>query len=101
MVIADPPAFVKSKRQLAAGMRGYRKLARLAAGLVAPDGFLFLASCSHHVDSAEFARIVRNGVAAAGRTGRILRTAGADPDHPVHPALPESAYLKAQVLQLD
>lgn len=101
VVIADPPAFVKSKRQLAVGVRGYRKLARLAASLVAPDGFLFLASCSHHVDPAAFAQIVRNGIAAAGRTGRIIRTAGAGPDHPVHPALPESAYLKAQVLQLD
>lgn len=101
VVIADPPAFAKSKKQLGVGSRAYRKLARLAASLVAPGGYLFLASCSHPVDAGTFAQIVRGGVSAAGRTGRILRTAGAAPDHPVHPHLPESAYLKGEVLQLD
>jgi 23S rRNA (cytosine1962-C5)-methyltransferase len=101
MVIVDPPAFVKSKKDLHAGARGYRKLARLAAALVAPDGILLCASCSHHVDAPAFAELVRRGLADARRTGRILRSAGAAPDHPVHPFLPESAYLKAEVLQLD
>jgi 23S rRNA (cytosine1962-C5)-methyltransferase len=44
---------------------------------------------------------VKRGLQEAGREGRILRTSGAAPDHPVHPALPESAYLKAQILALD
>ncbi len=101
LVIADPPAFVKARRDLNAGVRGYRKLARLAAALVAPDGFLVLASCSHHVDAALFAEQVAHGLADAGRTGRILYQGGAGPDHPVHPLLPESAYLKALALQLD
>jgi 23S rRNA (cytosine1962-C5)-methyltransferase len=101
MVIADPPAFVKAKKDLGPGLRGYRKLARLAAGRVAPGGFLFLASCSHNVAPEAFAEEVRRGLADAGRTGRILLSAGAAPDHPVHPWLPESAYLKAQVLAVD
>ena len=101
LVIADPPAFVKSKKDLGPGLRGYRKLARLAASLVAPDGMLFIASCSHNVEPPDFAEAVRRGLEDAGRTGRILRSAGAAPDHPVHPWLPESAYLKAQVLELD
>jgi 23S rRNA (cytosine1962-C5)-methyltransferase len=101
VVTADPPAFVKSKRDLEAGTKGYRKLARLAAPLVEPEGFLFLASCSHHVPAERFAEEVRHGLAAAGRTGRILRVTGAAPDHPVHPSLPESAYLKALLMQLD
>ncbi|MBI3710773.1 MAG: class I SAM-dependent rRNA methyltransferase [Proteobacteria bacterium] len=101
VVIADPPAFVKSKKDLAVGSRGYRKLARLAAALVAPRGFLFVASCSHNVEPALFADLVRHGLADAERTGRVLSTTGASADHPVHPALPESAYLKAQLLQLD
>ncbi len=84
-----------------AALRGYRKLARLAAGLTAPGGFVFVASCSHNVVAADFAEAVRRGLADAGRTGRILREAGAGPDHPVHPALPETAYLKSQVLALD
>lgn len=101
VVVADPPAFVKSKKDLNQGARGYRKLARLAAALVAPGGFFFIASCSHHVDVPLFAEQVRRGLSDAGRSGRILRTAGAAADHPVHPHLPESAYLKGQLLQLD
>jgi 23S rRNA (cytosine1962-C5)-methyltransferase len=101
VVIADPPAFARSRRDVPAALRGYRKLARLAAGLTAPGGFVFVASCSHNVGAADFAEAVRRGLADAGRTGRILREAGAGPDHPVHPALPETAYLKSQVLSLD
>jgi 23S rRNA (cytosine1962-C5)-methyltransferase len=100
-VIADPPPFVRSRKDLEAGAKGYRKLARLAAGLVAPGGFLYLASCSHAIDVERFAFECTTGVARAGRTGRILASGGAAPDHPVHPQLPESAYLKALVFQLD
>ncbi len=101
IVIADPPAFVKSKRDLQQGARAYRKLARLAAALVRPGGYLFLASCSHHVEPAHFAEQVRRGLHDAERGGRILASTGAASDHPVHPALPETAYLKAQLLQVD
>ena len=100
IVVADPPAFVKSRRDLGAGTRAYRKLARLAASLVAPNGFLFIASCSHLVSVEAFAEEVRRGLADAGRDGRVLATTGAAKDHPVHPHLPESAYLKAQLLAL-
>ncbi len=101
VVVADPPAFVKSKKDLAAGAKGYRKMTRLAAGLVEPGGFLMVASCSHHMAAEAFADEVRHGLSLAGRGARILRSAGAAADHPVHPFLPESAYLKALVLQLD
>jgi len=101
VVICDPPAFVKSKKELGSGAKGYRKLARLGAQVTARGGFLFMASCSHNVDPVLFAEQVARGLADAGRTGRIVRTSGAGADHPVHPNLPESAYLKAQILQLD
>ena len=101
IVVADPPAFVKSKKDLGAGLRGYRKLTRLAASVVAPRGVLFIASCSHNVGVAEFTEAVRRGIFDAGRDGRILQSAGAAPDHPVHPFLPESAYLKSELLALD
>jgi 23S rRNA (cytosine1962-C5)-methyltransferase len=101
VVVADPPAFAKSRRDAGAALRGYRKLARLAAAVTAPRGFLFLASCSFHVGAVEFAEAVRRGLGDAGRGGRIVRSAGAAPDHPVHPALPESAYLKTMTLALD
>ena len=101
IVVADPPPFARAKRDVPAALRGYRKLARLAAQLTAPGGFLFVASCSHNVGAAEFADSVRRGLADAGRGARILRSSGAGPDHPAHPALPETAYLKALMLALD
>jgi len=101
IVIVDPPAFVKSKKDLQAGVRGYRKLARLAAPLVTPGGLLFIASCSHNVDRSTFDDQVARGIEDADRSARILFEGGAGLDHPVHPALPETAYLKASLLQLD
>src|SRR5262249_8164214 len=100
LVIADPPAFVKSRKDLKAGLQGYRKLARLCANVTAPGGFLFVASCSHNAPVDEFTAAIARGVADAGREARLLRTSGASADHPVHPALPETAYLKAVVLHL-
>jgi 23S rRNA (cytosine1962-C5)-methyltransferase len=101
IVVADPPAFVKSRKDLGQGTRAYRKLARLSAGRVVPGGFLMICSCSHHVTPAAFAEQVWRGLHDAGRQGRILRASGAGADHPIHPALPESAYLKALLLQVD
>jgi 23S rRNA (cytosine1962-C5)-methyltransferase len=101
VVVADPPAFVKSRKELNSGLKGYRKLARLAATVVEPRGFLVVASCSHPVEPARFAEEVVAGMDRAGRKGRILRISGAGPDHPVHPHLPETAYLKTMVLQID
>lgn len=101
LVVADPPAFVKSKKDLPVGLRGYRKLARLAASLVSEAGFLCIASCSHLVAEEDFAREVFAGIRAAGRGARLLYRGFAGPDHPVHPALPEGAYLKFHAYALD
>jgi 23S rRNA (cytosine1962-C5)-methyltransferase len=101
IVVADPPAFAKTRKDIPAAMKGYAKLARLSAALVEPGGLLFIASCSHHVGPAGFAEAVAWGVHRARRSARILASVGAGLDHPVHPALPESAYLKGQLLALD
>ncbi|MFM7345145.1 MAG: class I SAM-dependent rRNA methyltransferase [Tagaea sp.] len=101
VVSADPPAFAKSRKDVPAALKGYRKLAREAAQVVAPKGILFVASCSHNVEPGPFAEEVARGVSEAGRSARILRVAGAASDHPLHPHLPESAYLKALTLALD
>ncbi len=100
IVVCDPPAFAKSRKDAAAGLRAYARLARLAAGVVAPGGFLFIASCSHHAPLPEWAARIAEGLARARRHGRIVAVTGAGPDHPVHPQLPETAYLKAQLIQL-
>jgi 23S rRNA (cytosine1962-C5)-methyltransferase len=101
VVIVDPPAFVKSKKDLKPGARGYRKLTRLATKIVERGGILCTASCSHHMDLALFTEQVQRGVHDAGRSARILHVGGAGPDHPIHPNLPESAYLKCLILQVD
>src|SRR5260370_35293664 len=101
LVICAPPGFVKSRKDLKVGVQGARKLVRLAAPLVERGGFLFVASCSPLVDPPLFAEQVRRGLRDASRSGRILLSSGAALDHPVHPGLPETAYLKALTLQLD
>ena len=101
IVICDPPAFARSRKDAEAGLRAYGRMARLAAAVVAPGGFLFVASCSHHAPLDAWTAQIAFGLHRARREGRILCTSGAGPDHPVHPHLPETAYLKAQLLQLD
>jgi len=101
IVIADPPPFVKSRKDLAAGARGYRKLARLSALTTKPSGLLYIASCSHNMDLARLTAEVAQGLSEARRNGQILFTTFAATDHPVHPHLPESAYLKGLVIRLD
>lgn len=101
IVIADPPPFVKAKKDLEPGAKAYRKLARLAAEVTAPEGFLFIASCSHNIPLERFAAECANGILRSRRTATLVRAAGAGTDHPVHPMLPETAYLKALVYALD
>ncbi|MEM7614391.1 MAG: class I SAM-dependent methyltransferase, partial [Pseudomonadota bacterium] len=92
-VICDPPAFAPAKPALEAGLRAYERIARLAAVLVAPGGYLVLCSCSHAADLAKFRIASLKGVGRAGRVAQIVSTGAAGPDHPVHPHLAESAYL--------
>jgi 23S rRNA (cytosine1962-C5)-methyltransferase len=99
-VVCDPPAFAPSKAALDAGLRAYEKVARLAAPLVEPGGYLVLCSCSHAADLAKFREASLRGIGRAGRQAQILATGFAGPDHPTHSHLAESAYLKALFLRL-
>ncbi len=101
VVIADPPPFVRARKDLEPGAKAYRKLARLASAVVAPSGFLLLASCSYNIGMERFAAECAAGIARTNRRAALIRQAGAGPDHPVHPMLPETAYLKALVYALD
>jgi 23S rRNA (cytosine1962-C5)-methyltransferase len=101
IVVADPPAFVKSRKDFHQGARAYRKLARLAASCVASDGIMMLCSCSHNMPADELVKQAARGIQEAGRSARMLYHTGAAPDHPVHPGLPESAYLKALTFAIE
>jgi 23S rRNA (cytosine1962-C5)-methyltransferase len=100
LVVCDPPAFARSRKDTEAGLRAYGRMARMAAPLVAPGGFLLAASCSYHAPLEAWSAQIAFGLHRARREGRILYTGGAGPDHPVHPHLPETAYLKAQLFQV-
>lgn len=94
LVVVDPPAFARSRREVEGALRGYRELNRRALALLAPEGVLVTASCSHNVGRGEFLDTLAGAALEAGRNARIFRFAGASADHPVLATLPESEYLK-------
>ncbi|MGR3546412.1 MAG: RSP_2647 family RNA methyltransferase [Roseovarius sp.] len=100
VVICDPPAFAPSKQALEKGLRAYERVARLATPLVAPGGYLGLCSCSHAADLSKFRSACTRGIGRAGRSGPLIHTGFAGPDHPLHPNLAESGYLKALFYRL-
>lgn len=100
VVICDPPAFAPSKKALEAGLRAYERVARMAAVLVEEGGFLGLCSCSHAADLGKFRGACVRGIGRAGREGQLVHTGFAGPDHPLHPQLAESGYLKALFFRL-
>ncbi|ABD55606.1 RSP_2647 family RNA methyltransferase [Jannaschia sp. CCS1] len=100
IVIADPPAFAPSKQALDKGLRAYERVARLATSLVAEGGTLMLCSCSHAADLGKFRASCLRGIGRAGREPRIINTGFAGPDHPVHPSLSDTGYLKALAFHL-
>lgn len=101
LVVCDPPAFAPSKQALEAGLRAYERVARLAAPLVAPGGYLGLCSCSHAADLTQFRNASARGIGRGGRRGQLIYTGYAGPDHPMLPQLAETGYLKALFFRLD
>ena len=100
IVCVDPPAFVKSKSDLRAGLNGYAKLAYQAAFLVKPNGLLFFASCSSHPTLYDVQNAVQQGLQQAKRAGSLVYQGTADSDHPQHPLLLETGYLKALAFRI-
>jgi len=100
VVICDPPAFAPNKKALEAGLRAYERVARLAAPLVTEGGFLGLCSCSHAADLSKFRTASVRGIGRGGRSAQLIHTGFAGPDHPLHPQLAESGYLKALFFRL-
>lgn len=95
VVVVDPPALIKRKKDEEAGQAHYAALNRAALHLLAADGILVSCSCSHHLSEEQLQRILLRESRQAGRRLQILERGGQGPDHPVHPAIPETLYLKA------
>lgn len=99
-VIADPPPFARSKKHIAAARKRYVELFSLALQVTAQNGVAFLATCSHHITRDTLLEMVRESLRRVRRDAIILEERGASPDHPVHPAMPETGYLHGVILRV-
>jgi 23S rRNA (cytosine1962-C5)-methyltransferase len=95
VVVVDPPAFIKRRRDIPKGQAAYRKLNQLAMQLLARDGILVSCSCSHHLAQDDLIGAIQQAARHVGRFVQIVEVGGHAPDHPIHPAIPETRYLKA------
>ncbi|BFM21955.1 class I SAM-dependent rRNA methyltransferase [Gilvimarinus japonicus] len=95
VVVLDPPAFIKRRKDQKAGEAAYRHINELGLKLLADGGLLVSASCSMHLATETLTDIVRASAQKAGRDARLIHFSGQGPDHPVHSAIAETNYLKA------
>ncbi len=100
VVVLDPPAFVKRRKDLKEGGLAYRRLNEAALGVLEPDGVLVTASCSFHMSADNLLETVQRAGRHHDRHLQLLEAGQQGPDHPVHPAIPETAYLKAFFLRV-
>ena len=95
VVILDPPAFAKRKKDAPQAAAAYRKLNQLALPLIDRDGLLVSCSCSYHMEADELINSIQTAARHSSRFVQLLEQGGQSPDHPVHPAIPETRYLKS------
>lgn len=100
VIVLDPPAFIKRRKDEQAGTLAYRRLNEAALALLAADGILVTASCSFHLSGDALQRVVQQAARANGQSLQLLEQGHQGPDHPVHPAIAETAYLKAFYLRV-
>jgi len=100
VVILDPPAFVKRKKDLKEGALAYRRLAEAAMQVLSRDGVLVLCSCSHHMPRTALLEGIQAAARHLDRFVQVLEPLSQGPDHPVHPAIPETAYLKGYICRV-
>ncbi len=100
VVILDPPAFIKKRKDFKEGALAYRRLNELGMQVLARDGLLVTCSCSHHMPRAALLEGVQQGARHLDRQVQSLIALQQAPDHPVHPAIPETDYLKGYVLRV-
>ncbi|MCB1571190.1 MAG: RlmI/RlmK family 23S rRNA methyltransferase, partial [Xanthomonadales bacterium] len=100
VVILDPPAFVKRKKDLAEGRVAYRRLNELGMQVLERDGILITCSCSYHMPRAALLDGVQQAARHLDRQAQLLVDLQQGPDHPVHPAIAETDYLKGFILRV-
>jgi 23S rRNA (cytosine1962-C5)-methyltransferase len=100
VVVADPPAFIKRKKDLKNGEAAYRRLNEQAMRLLNKDGILVSASCSMHLPEDDLQNILLGSARHLDRNILLLERGGQGPDHPVHPAISETRYIKSLTCRL-
>ncbi|MDZ4676657.1 MAG: class I SAM-dependent rRNA methyltransferase [Oligoflexia bacterium] len=100
IIVADPPAFVKSKKNLPQAVKAYIKLNALAIKRLKYGGVLYSCSCSFHLPEHEFLQVLTESLQKEGRVGTVIYQGGQAPDHPWILNRPESKYLKCLGLQV-
>lgn len=95
VVVIDPPAFIKRKKEIARGEAAYKRLNQLAMQLLDRDGVVVSCSCSYHLEPASLVAAIQRAARHVGRFAQIIEVGGQAPDHPIHPAIAETRYLKA------
>ncbi len=95
VIIVDPPAFIKRKKDFKEGREAYRRINQMAMQLLSKDGLLISGSCSHHMPRQELQNAMLKAARHLDRNMQVLIQGYQGPDHPVHPAIPETEYLKA------
>jgi 23S rRNA (cytosine1962-C5)-methyltransferase len=100
VVIVDPPAFIKRRKDQAKGEAAYKRLNQLAMQLLPRDGLLVSCSCSYHLEPEGLLDGIQKAARHLGRFAQVIATGGQAPDHPVHPAIRETRYLKAYLVRV-
>jgi 23S rRNA (cytosine1962-C5)-methyltransferase len=100
VVILDPPSFTKSRKNVATALHGYKEINGSALRIIRPGGFLVTASCSHHISEEDFLYSIDQAGLKTKRSLQLLHFAGAAPDHPVIPVMPETKYLKFAIFSV-
>ncbi len=95
VIILDPPAFIKRKKDIKEGTNAYRRANQMAMQLLSKDGILISGSCSHHLSRSSLQSVMQQSARHLDRNMQILEQGHQGPDHPVHPVIPETDYLKA------
>jgi 23S rRNA (cytosine1962-C5)-methyltransferase len=97
VVVVDPPALIKRGKDHKAGLEAYRRLNRLALQVLAPGGVILTSSCSFHLARDELRGALERAARQVDVELQILEQGHQGPDHPVHPAIVETDYLKCLV----
>lgn len=100
MVVLDPPAFTKSRKNLDAAAGAYKEINLRALRLLGPGGILVTCSCSHHLSEAALLQLVAEAALDSGRTLRVLERRTQSQDHPILLTVPETLYLKCLILEV-